>query len=162
MSAFIVGREHIRFIVEAARCPYHSPLRWHVGEEARELSTDVAEASRVGQMLWDECVKSVQHRYPRDTPETLPGPAGDFPYQYGRHKFLAFALAAHPLMVIQACHCYAYQSCEHPGWEASEARAFIDALERRSVDRLMESVNGLRGVWEVRDAEAACRWRPTS
>ena len=24
--------------------------------------------------------------------------------------------------------CYAYQSCEHPGWEASSAYAFIQSL----------------------------------
>lgn len=160
MSAFVVGREHIRFLVEAGMTvqswQYNSPLRWRHNDESHTLPAgDPFQGERVGQMLWDACVDSVMARYPSDGADDLPGTTGDYPYKYGRHDFIL--MPADPLMVLQACRCYAYQSCEHPGWKESEAFAFVKALEGACVSKL---IHGVEGGWEVDDAEAACRWRP--
>src|SRR5262245_66493464 len=114
MSAFVVDREHIRFLVEAARLPHDGrPLRWFVGDSVAELlPSDMDGASHLGQLLWSENVNSVQHRYPQDKPEELPGPCDAWPYDYGLHDVIA--TIPHPLAVIQACRCYAYQTCAHP------------------------------------------------
>ena len=61
---------------------HHAHLRW-VWDVDREAGTypaadlrclDHAQAARVGQLLWDENVHSVQHRYPDC--DDLPGPVG--------------------------------------------------------------------------------------
>jgi hypothetical protein len=38
--------------------------------------------------------------------------------------------------MIKLCHHYAYQACEHDGWEASDARKLVDAIEAHAVRHL--------------------------
>ena len=40
------------------------------------------------------------------------------------------------VQVIKACNCLDYQSCEHDGWEASEAKSFLDSLISAACHRL--------------------------
>jgi hypothetical protein len=78
-------------------------------------------------MLWLENIKSVSHRYPNESSGTLPGPirenfvimATDIPACLAEFK---------PVQVFKSCDCYAYQTCEHDEWEASEAHTFIQSL----------------------------------
>ena len=37
---------------------------------------------------------------------------------------------------IKACHCYAYQACEHRDWQASLAKQIVDAIEAHAVRHL--------------------------
>lgn len=88
-------------------------------------------AARAGQMLWDECVASVRYRYSGTATGELPGPIGET-FVYAEHEGFPFHLHGRvPFTlydVAKAVRCYQYQSCEHPGWEGSEAKAFTDAL----------------------------------
>jgi hypothetical protein len=131
MSAYVVDREHIEYLVNAAMLMPHFGFSYYWQGKRRELNSgDAEEAMRIGQMLWNECVASVSHRYPNDAPDSLPGPVMEpgEGYFYGPHRF-CHCPQLDPVQVIKACHCYAYQSCEHPEWEASEAYAFVSALE---------------------------------
>jgi len=112
MSAFIVSRKTIDHLVTALDtyvpypCPSDNP-------------------TRRGQILWDENIASVAHRYQDDDPAHLPGPIGEtFTYTYA-----APTRTLTPLEVYGLVNCYTYQSCEHPGWEDSRAYAYMRDLE---------------------------------
>jgi hypothetical protein len=130
MSAFVVDRYHIVYLVKAAReaaIRLRSPLRWGDGHTL-DASVSVTEMVALAQLLWDENRSSVSYRY--DALVGLPGPidedyiirAGDFQ----RFSWVNWS----PVDVLKAIDCYQYQSCEHPGWQTSEAKAFTDALRR--------------------------------
>lgn len=139
MSAYIVDLNHVAFLVQAgtslALGQRHSTLTWiwNIDHEANTYEretlpqSDYKQAQRVGQMLWDENIASVQARYPGD--KNPPGPTDrDFEYPEQVPHFDIFE----PAQVLASCDCYEYQSCEHPGWPASEAKAYIDALRKRA------------------------------
>ena len=112
MSAWIVSRTHIDYIVTAA-----------IQAELISMSPD-----ETGRMLWRECLASVAYRYPDDTGNgDRPGPA-DFrdsdvdTYTWTETPVLTGGALAKTL------GCYRYQSCEHPGWDTSESAALIEKL----------------------------------
>ena len=153
MSAYVVDENHIRFMVEAATCRslgsmHDGGLRWYHGETLHELRLlDSDGATAAGQMLWDENVRSVKHRYPDCSDDTLPGPIGcSFVYEHGNRPRLR---PIDPVAVLKACDGYEYQSCEHPEWEQSEAKAFIDELRSRAIHSLPGYDDA---AWEVTDA----------
>lgn len=142
MSAWIVDREHIRALVDAAVHYGTIDVR---GEPPYSMRADVAALvaeyqavgapvpdvpSLVGQILWRENVRSINARYPDtvDKPDGRPGPIGDGPglgepYVHKARRF--------PLLlgaVGKAVACYEYQTCEHDGWAASSSQAFCHAL----------------------------------
>lgn len=134
MSAYVVDRDHIRYLVSAAtqmrRGIDSGELRWRNGKGPVRILPhgDAERAADVGQVLWDENVASVEYRYPKSGGD-LPGPVlpEGHGYVYGPHR--AWAGDIEPVQVLKAIHCLEYQSCEHPGWEKSEAHAFLRALE---------------------------------
>jgi hypothetical protein len=131
MSAYIVDLNHVAYLVQAGTSCALGMARvnlswtWNIDRKAdtndhAKLSPgDLAQAQRVGQMLWDENVKSVRHRY-----GNLLGPCDCYVYPNHVPMFDDFD----PVQVIKACNCYAYQACEHDGWPESEAKAYTDAL----------------------------------
>lgn len=131
MSAFILGKEHINYLIEAARSRTLNPnsrFQWfHNGWH------EIESPSAAGQMLWDENIKSVHARYPDDELDQLPGPIGEtFVFQYSH----CYSRRIDPVQVLKACSCYEYQTCEHEEWEASEAKAFIDSLKSDAIHAL--------------------------
>ena len=138
MSAFVVGKAHIDAMLRSGMPRHGDALHWLVpGENPatqwKQLDHHTADA--VGQMLLDECVRSVGHRYEDDTIASLPGPSNAewlLPYRFSPFgKGCPTAVEA-----IKLISCYTYQSCEHPEWEASEAKAFCDALTHTLITRL--------------------------
>lgn len=110
-------------------------LRWDVRDGRDELRLENAEA--VGQMPTDECVRSVSHRYAGS--ESLPGRYPDGLDGFG-DWFEPFTYAAMqpgrcptPVEALKLLDCLEYQSCEHPGWRDSDARAFCEALRRQMI-----------------------------
>ena len=88
--------------------------------------------ARVAVMFALENLASIEHRYPGDhTGERAAYETIDVP---STAETEARTLPA--LTIIKACHCYAYQSCEHPGWGKSAARKLIDAIESHAVRNL--------------------------
>jgi hypothetical protein len=152
MSAFIVGKAHIDALVIAAVYAEPGdcgPLTWFAreltedektgayqagepwGPEAPEIACEVRrqatpdQADRIGQILMRENRLSVNHRYNENEVEDI--------YSFTPIKG---TVRVNPVMILKAIDCYEYQSCEHPGWEGSEAHAFCEALRRRMIRRL--------------------------
>ena|SRR3990167_151627 len=138
MSAYMVDRDHIAYLLDAAmdhkiaHCTFH----WYHNGVSRSLAGgDFELAAQVGQMLWNENRLSIEYRYP-DTAQDFsraPGPI-DESYVYDEHstQYLTFD----PVQVIKACNCFAYQACEHPDWKESEAKVFIDTLIHYAISEL--------------------------
>lgn len=165
MSAFMVSRSHIDYLVRAADSRRitgrHNQFQFRNrsgvwvtlrhGHEIEGYEPDIG-MSALGQLWWDENRSSIEHRYPdtREDFSNAPGPVGeDFRYQYGE-RFTRTEIT--PAQVIRACDCLDYQSCEHPGWKDSDARAALMALKDYAVNALVdehEAKNG-RLQWEIR------------
>ncbi|WP_063129866.1 hypothetical protein [Nocardia fusca] len=104
MSAFIVSNGHIDVVVNAIAQYGITP------NDARRL-----DYRALGQLLWDENVRSVDHRYRESNPRdryVLHTTEGDLD----------------PVAVLKAVDCYVYQSCEHPGWADSDAHTWMTRL----------------------------------
>ena len=141
MSCYMIDRDHVRYLVEAAltipgRNCRNSHLTWIWGVDREANTYERGElgprqhkrAAEVGQMLWDECHASICHRYPDyGGSEDLPGPI-DQGFVYRQHRSTMHRERIEPVQTLKACDCYVYQSCVHPEWEASQAKAFIEAL----------------------------------
>lgn len=161
MSAFIVNRDHITAMLRFGLAPSRScgSVTWYdcdpdsieyqsgqadaywaeLASHRHELRYTTADA--VGQMLTDECVRSVSHRYP-DTND-LPGTfvltdAGEFGDWFEPYRYPPMQPGNRPtaVEVLKLISCYEYQSCEHPGWNSSEAKRFCDALRDWAINDL--------------------------
>lgn len=137
MSAFIVDEEHIHVLVWAGlHFADYGPLRWSVPttNPTQYHALEYDDTDAVGAMLWHENHVSVNYRYREQTDE--PG----YRYRAPRHQSWS------PVEVLKAIRCLDYQSCEHPGWATSEARAYLDALQ----DALVHRLPGMDAApWEI-------------
>ncbi len=114
MSAFVVDKAHINAMIDAGLSVRYRPMHWY--PEGKEGSSSLTEinASEVGQMLLEECIKSVGYRYEDSEVTDLPGRSDAeyiIPFQYKR-----FANPPTPIEILKIISCYEYQSCEHPGF----------------------------------------------
>ena len=138
MSAYMVDRNHIAYMVEAAmsRTINSGSFHWYYNGASHTLNAgDRDHATHVGQILWDENKRSIQARYPDtvDNPDDMPGPCDeDFLYVHDAYMWLQFS----PVQVVKSVDCYQYQACEHEGWRDSEAKAFTDALRSCATQRV--------------------------
>jgi hypothetical protein len=164
VSAFEVDNTHIDALISAAvRRDTYGTLNWHHGDlpgtMPGEALPDVTEdyrdtlkrtrrevtpenAGTWGATLLAENRRSVNHRYAEDEIEA--------PY-----IFTEIRGDLDPVAILKAIDCYEYQSCEHPGWEASESRAFCDALRRRMIRKLP---GYSEAPWEVTDPKQVVRF----
>lgn len=109
MSAFVVTNEHINVIVTAANYPASIALH-------------------LGRMLLSENIASVAHRYRLGADsEELQG------YEAQVAEYAFEPVAASPAQVLKAIACLEYQSCEHPGWDGSEAQRFLEVFETQYI-----------------------------
>lgn len=46
-----------------------------------------------------------------------------------------------PMQVYKLAECYAYQSCEHDGWEGSQEKLWMEALKDSIINNLPEYKN---------------------
>lgn len=157
MSAFALEVAHIDALVTLALCgPDSAPRRhWHPphwlapiepdgspaapGDPWRDATLVAGNTNYVGAMLMSECIRSVAYRYPdcarNAEPAPPPSPAPD-PAAYCYRAPRSFARRASAVEGLKLLHCYEYQSCEHPGWHASQASSFCSALTRALVSTL--------------------------
>lgn len=156
MSAFVVSKEHIDALVSTAVFGPKGSRRlgggWHApyDPDTGEMLTE-QDADRIGTELWSENVRSVAYRYPQDGNGERPGPCSF----RDEHAFgYIFPMTTRPLGAIaalKAIRCLEYQSCEHPDWEASWAKRFLDSL----TDWLTPEIPGYEEAdWEVEVAES--------
>jgi hypothetical protein len=124
MSAYIESKAHFDAIIATAidLGGYNREAGWYVeGKGWTYITRKTADA--VGQILLDENIKSVQYRYHDEPVDTLPGPVNlvrTYVYEPGR-------ILTIPELFL-ALDGLEYQSCEHPGWEASEAKAIVNGI----------------------------------
>ena len=134
MSAFVVNKSHINAMLLSALSRRHGEggIRWYHNNVHHKLTEE--NASEVGQILLDECVKSVCYRYDDSGITDLPGPINAewlIPFKFKYLQRMPKAMEA-----ISITRCYEYQSCEHPEWEASEAHKFCQALISSKIGEL--------------------------
>jgi hypothetical protein len=120
MSAWIVGSDHLDLLLTAA-------LSWDL------LNPD--DADETGRMLWRENLASVAYRYPADRDGDRPGPIDFKDRDVNAYHLQPYPGRVDPEVVDQAAASLAYQSCEHPGWAASPACAFVTRLKTEARDR---------------------------
>lgn len=128
MSAFVVGTDHIDYLVHAAQTYGRQTFRFN-GQIVNSSTAD-----EVGAMLLAENIMSVRHRYPDCEYDQLPGTV---PTQHAigyRYRFPRVRLNA--VQVLKALNCYEYQSCEHPGWNDSAAKRFCEVLTSYAIGEL--------------------------
>ena len=121
MSAFAVSQNHIRALVNFAQCYRqfsHGPFSYYHNAEHHKPS-----ATELGQMLHAENVASVDYRYGNS----------EEPVQQFRDDFTK---PISPVQCLKAIACLEYQSCEHPGWESSAAKAALDSLQHVAINAL--------------------------
>lgn len=111
MSAWIVSKTHIDYIVTAV-----------IRAELSGRSPD-----EIGRMLWRECLASVAYRYPQDGDGERPGPIGFRDADVDAYTWTETPELT-PAGLDKTLGCYRYQSCEHPGWEGSEADVITGKL----------------------------------
>jgi hypothetical protein len=140
MSAFILGKDHIDYLVTAAidlgTNGWYGVYFTTWGVRCR---VDITSCDTVGTMLIKENIASVQYRYHGESLDTLPGPIDKtelLDYEY--HRFRPFD--GHDIdtiaQVVKAVACYEYQACEHPEWEDSGAKRVCDAIVKGYIMRL--------------------------
>lgn len=132
MSAFVVDKAHINALVNAGLAVRYKPMHWYDKDGGHVLQPD--NADEVGQMLLDECIRSVGYRYQNDSITTLPG-RSDAEYILLFKFKLSYDLLP-PVVILKLISCYEYQSCETDDWKDSEAYAFCQALRSATISRL--------------------------
>jgi len=118
MSAFIVNHNHISALV---RWACRANVSVYCGTPSRHLDIPGNE-QEICDLLLGENVTSFNYRYRQSVED--------------RMIYDAFATSLRPIDVIKACHCLEYQSCEHDGWEASTAKAIVEAVEAAAIRAL--------------------------
>jgi hypothetical protein len=105
LSAFVVSKQDIDILVTAI---------------AGLPGGAIVNPDELGRLLWRENVASVDYRYnlAKRRPLELAG------YNLAVETYTHQPLAAWPAAVARIAACYDYQSCEHDGYQASEARQF--------------------------------------
>lgn len=144
MSAYMVDREHIRFLVSAARLFSRSRIHLFGWSHASRndgwwnkfdgFNQDAA--SELGQILWTANLDSVEERYPdtKDSPARIPGRIGEV-YIYSHSKDWPSDMID-AVQVLKSVACLEYQSCEYDGWKKSEAAAICEALRTAAINSL--------------------------
>lgn len=166
MSAFIVSKTHVDLLVTAGLdlTNHGSGVRWNASASANRvdyrprtvidlsysLTDDLVPASAVGSMLWAENLTSVAYRYPSDENGERPGPIGFEDAWVLLYRFDRIPGPVRPLTVLSALSTFEYQSCEHPGWDTSEAKRYCDALRNTAI-RFLPGYDSEPGSFDDRD-----------
>ena len=135
MSAYVVDKAHINAMVQFGLLHihhYHGPMVWYHNGESHYLTRETEDA--VGQMLLDECVRSVCYRYEDCSITDLPGRT-DAEYLLPFQAYPIYNVPS-PVEALKLIACYDYQSCEHPEWPQSESYQFCDSLRDLAVNQL--------------------------
>ena len=138
MSAWIVSQNHIRLLVEAL----------YKYEVIDGIHHHIFTPDTLGQMLWRENHKSVNSRYHRrtKTPTYTHDSTAAATWEYPTPGQGAVRdLVRNPALVYRQARFYNYKSCEHPGWESSEACSLMA--------RLLEVIEKTTGTEEMDNRE---------
>jgi hypothetical protein len=144
VSAFVQEDDHIDLLVTAAiEYAHHGStgLSVHYPDAAevygyRYIQVNRDTATEIGRKLLAENVQSVCHRYGEgiDADEYAGYATSIENYQW---RPVSLGLYDNPAaLILKACDGYEYQSCEHDGWAASEAKAIVDAIRSSAISHV--------------------------
>jgi hypothetical protein len=140
MSAFVVSKTDIDILVTA-----FARLRPH-GRRLLNLNA-------FGRALWRENVASVAYRY--GMPDRHFEEHARYLREIETYRFKPTIVR--PEAVAKVAACYDYQTCEHDGYEASEARQIIQAIAAA----FPETVPGYDAMpWGISCPEDLAKARP--
>jgi hypothetical protein len=120
MSAFICNNSHVTALAVHA---------------ARNHILGRTDANQIGEMLHAENVNSVNYRYGETTKP-----------DFALCEWAAFHDFS-PVQIVQAARCLRYQSCEHPGWEQSDACKLLEAIIGDDTTRNLPGYD--EAEWEI-------------
>ena len=113
MSAWIVARAHVDVLVLAG-------VQFGVPYDPQSPRPGPPVLAAAGADLWAENHYSVDYRYDEHSePHPYPAPTAE--------------VVLDPVAVVKAVDCFAYQSCEHPGWSASRAADYCARLRAAAI-----------------------------
>lgn len=145
MSAWIVSKTHIDLMVDTLE---HGPVMpaWKTWQGGQSLNA--SERNALGRTLWQECLRSVAARYPRDVDGERPGPINfhDIDTITYIHQPQPYRLT--PAEANSLFRCYRYQSCEHGEWEGSLSNFVVE----NALEQLGDSMDGPWG-WDAPDVQ---------
>jgi hypothetical protein len=125
MSAFMCSDRHLTALAAyAVRHGLSGSMT--LADQCRPSHVSREALAEVFGVLARENVASLDARYPNDKGVPIGEP------DMGVARMEAFL----PITIIKACHCYAYQSCEHTGWETSRAKQIVERIEAHAVRSL--------------------------
>lgn len=131
MSAFVVGHDHIDALLTFA---ISSRVSYWVDETQSRTVITTTNAEDIGKILLRENELSVGTRYNETDPDNMPGCIGQNSANYRYRHFMGATSDA--MAILKACNCFAYQACEHPEWEDSDAHSIIKAIEHFAIRAL--------------------------
>lgn len=147
MSAFILEDDTIDLLTTAglmgigidSRLGVYHQGEWHYF--SRGEGEDV-----VGSILKTANYESVNYRYQEQTPCE--------PYKYNGNGIAPYlgGVVIPWGQVLQSVRCYEYQSCEHPEWEQSLAKAICRAITHKVCQRIASEADS-EWVWTREHAE---------
>lgn len=124
MSAFMCSDRHLTAL--AAYAVRHG-LSGHVMPDYPTKEELRAAIRTTLGVLARENMASLDARYPGDNGQDV-GASVD-PLAVADGTFDA-------ITIIKACHCYAYQACEHTGWADSQAKKIVGYIEAHAARSL--------------------------
>lgn len=172
MSAFVVGTDHIDYLVTAVTTWHglHSVSTLYLSDTqaeqvvaaggevegyqygAGQTWNPARQPDALGRLLLGENITSVRHRYPGEPDTDLPGPrpwvpAHEYTYRSVSPVFMS------PAQVIRAIECWQYQTCEYTGADTAPGWLLTDRLYRVAVDRILDG-SDLQWEWDRATAAA--------
>ncbi|WP_204806033.1 hypothetical protein [Mycobacterium riyadhense] len=139
MSAYVVEAEHINVLLWAAHEGFHRPLgnlSWIYDNPIRVKQLTHDNLDQVGQMLVDANTASFNYCHFNDAIHE------PYTYRYTRPLHTSWSIVD----VLNALHCYEYQSNEPKDWHTSQAHAFCRELQ----NMLIQALPGYdRGPWAI-------------
>ncbi len=124
MSAFIQSNEHFDVLVSYFASPVRGSGLWtKIGEDWDYLTPE--NAYKVAEMLNIENLKSVNHRY---------NEGEQISYEFTYYDLLDMVYT--PAEIAKAIDGLEYQSCEHDGWDSSEAKATLGRMRKHLLTKM--------------------------
>lgn len=149
MSAFICKSDHLKAL--AAFCVDHHGgrgcrsmnvdpkyFRYQGGDPSVEGREPAEVASYYADLLYQENVRSVGTRYPRDSRAELPGPISTPEHMTVSELELAQFQRDRlpPVLILKMCDCLEYQSCETDDYQDTLAYRLLNAIRKAAIHQL--------------------------
>lgn len=146
MSAYMCDDKHLRLL--AAWCMTgRGPMNLYVSRVGEELKRETA--TRIAKMLAQENWESVSYRYQR---ESIYNPSEALTVT---DSDINEARCKSPVEIIKSAQCLEYQSCEHPGWNESNAKKQIASI----IDRAITWLSGYEDAnWGAPGTSTNTQW----